>query len=85
MEEVERDGNCGYRALSLQIYNVEKNYNLIWTHVYTFLNTNLDFYKDKYTTLNNETIKAEDYIPYVKKTVSGWAILNCLLLILFMI
>jgi hypothetical protein len=29
MEEVERDGNCGYRALSLQIYNVEKNYNLI--------------------------------------------------------
>ena len=66
IEEVEKDGNCGYRALSLQIYNDENSYNLIRTHVYTFLNTNLDFYKDKYTTLNNEAIKAEDYIPHVK-------------------
>lgn len=66
IEEVEKDGNCGYRAISLQIYNDENNYNIIRTHVYTFLNTNLDFYKDKYTTLYNEAIKAVDYIPYVK-------------------
>ena len=66
IEEVDKDGNCGYRALSLQIYNDENSYNVIRTHVYTFLNTNIDFYKDKYTTLHNEAIKAEDYIPYVK-------------------
>ena len=63
---MEKDGNCSYRALSLQIYNDENSYNIIRTHVYTFLNTNLDFYKDKYTTIHNEAIKAEEYIPHVK-------------------
>ena len=67
IEEVDKDGNCGYRALSLQIYNDENSYNVIRTHVYTFLNTNIDFYKDKYTTLHNEAIKAEDYIELSKK------------------
>ena len=85
IEEVESDGNCGYRALSLQIYNDENSYNVIRTHVYTFLNTNLDFYKEQYTTLNNEAIKAEEYIPHVKTDGFWMGILNCLLLILFMI
>ena len=85
IEEVESDGNCGYRALSLQIYNDENSYNVIRAHVYTFLNTNLDFYKEQYTTLNNEAIKAEEYIPHVKTDGFWMGILNCLLLILFMI
>ena len=62
IKEVAKDANCGYRALSLQIYNDENNYNIIRTHAYTVLNTNLDFYKDKH----NEAIKEEDYIPYIK-------------------
>lgn len=66
LENVDGDGNCGFRALSLQIYNGRSNYNIIRTHIYNYLNNNIEIYKNQYTIYNNEIIRADLYIPKIK-------------------
>ena len=38
IENVEAEGNCGFRAISLQIYNDENNHQLVRSHIYNYLN-----------------------------------------------
>ena len=47
-QEVNVDGNCGYRAIALQIYGNENNYYIIRKNVYEYLNIN----KKHYSNLN---------------------------------
>ena len=67
MEDVGKDGNCGYRALSLQLYNNEDNYNIVRTHVYNYLVLNYKTYKNEYTFFNNDLILGQEYIPNIIK------------------
>ena len=60
------DGNCGFRALSLQIYNNQNNYNIVRSHIYNYLNNNKESYNTRYMIYNNEIITADLYIPKIK-------------------
>lgn len=66
IENVIGDGNCGFRVLSLQIYNDQDNYNIIRSHIYNYLNNNKDSYNTRYTIYNNDILTADLYIPKIK-------------------
>ena len=42
--DVERDGNCGYRAFALQIYGDEEKHPLILSDIYNYLKNKEDQY-----------------------------------------
>ena len=64
--DVEGDGNYGYRALELQLYNDEANYNIIRAHLYNYFILNYDQYKNEYSFINNHLELGDIYIPKIQ-------------------
>ena len=48
VENVIGDGNCGFRSLSLQLYNNQENHNIVRAHIFNFLNNNIEYYSNNY-------------------------------------
>ena len=66
LEDVEGDGNCGYRALALQIYENENYYYKIREDIYKYLKFNTSNFA--HLNFQNEgcIISADEYIEKVK-------------------
>ena len=66
LEDVEEDGNCGYRALVLQIYENENYYYKIREDIYKYLKFNTSNFA--HLNFQNEgcIISADEYIEKVK-------------------
>ena len=66
IEDVISEGNCGYRALSLQLYKTEDKYDSIRKNVYNYLNNNRNQYAHLSFQYNGELISANEYIDKIK-------------------
>ena len=66
LEDVEGDGNCGYRCISLQLYGLEDNYHKIRESVYNYLNQNKNLYTDYTFEYNGNIISSDEYIDIIR-------------------
>jgi len=66
LKDVTGDGNCGYRAIALQLYSNEENYDIVRKTVYNYLIPR----KNLYTNYNFEhfgaILNATDYIDHIQ-------------------
>ena len=60
------DGNCGYRAFALQLYENEEEYQTIRDIIYNFLDRNKNKYKDFNFEYEGNIIDAAEYIAKIK-------------------
>ncbi len=65
-ENVEGDGNCGYRALALQIYEDEEFYYKIREDIYKYLKLNASNFSELNFQLEGTFVSAKEYIEKVK-------------------
>ena len=59
------DGNCGFRAISLQLYGIEEEYNKIRKNVFNFLKANKENYANFNFEYNGNIIPDYEYIDKV--------------------
>ena len=64
--DVKGDGNCGYRAISLQLYGVEEMHTIIRKKIYDYLKANIALYKNEYIYYENQIIEIPNYIELIK-------------------
>ena len=59
------DGTCGFRAISLQLYGIEEEYNKIRKNVFNFLKANKENYANFNFEYNGNIIPDYEYIDKV--------------------
>ena len=60
------DGNCGYRAIAIQLFENESYHNIIRQHVYEYLKINKDKFIDFIFDTDNKLLNNEEYIEKIK-------------------
>jgi len=65
-QKVISDGNCGYRALALQIYGNEDYHSDIRNQIYTYLTLNKGNIPEQNFEINDITVTNEQYIQNIK-------------------
>ena len=65
-ENVEGDGNCGYRALALQIYENEEYHYIIREDIYKYLKINSSNFSHLNFQIDGSFISPDEYIEKVK-------------------
>ena len=65
-KDVEGDGNCGYRAIAIQLLGNEEYHNIIRCDVYNYLKLNKEQFAELIYEVNGEQLNAENYIEKVK-------------------
>ena len=66
LQNVNGDGNCGYRCISLQIYGTENEYASIRKEIFNYLDKNRNIYKEFNFEYNNKILSSNDYINIIK-------------------
>ena len=64
--DVTGDGNCGYRAIALQLYSNEDNYDIIRNDVYNYLALRKNLYNNYNFEHFGAILNASDYIDNIK-------------------
>ena len=64
--DVVGDGNCGYRAIAIQLFENESYHNIIRQHVYEYLKINKDQFIDFIFDTDNKLLNNEEYIEKIK-------------------
>ena len=67
LENVEGDGNCGYRALALQIYGDEECHYKIREDIYNYLKINASHFSELNFQIEGGFVTANEYIEKVKE------------------
>ena len=67
LENVESDGNCGYRALALQIYETEDFHYKIREDIYNYLKLNSDNFSHLNFQIEGSFASSNEYIEKVKE------------------
>ena len=65
--DVLSDGNCGYRALALQLYSNEDNFDTVRKDIYEYLNINKNSFNHLNPQLNGNSISSNEYIKHVSE------------------
>ena len=63
---IKGDDNCGYRAISLQLYGIEEMQAIIKKKIYEYLKDHILLYKNEYIYYENLIIEIPDYIELIK-------------------
>ena len=65
-QKVINDGNCGYRALALQLFGNEEFHNDVRNQIYTYLTLNKSIIPEQNFEINDEIVSNDIYIQNVK-------------------
>ena len=63
---VDGDGNCGYRCVSLQLFGSEDDYNIIRQNVFHYLDKNRSNYSDYNFEYNGNILSNNQYIDTIQ-------------------